>query len=135
MLFVGSVFAIRMEETSGSPHCNHPPGSDWGQPFHLLIHSWAWKGVALLRSASRLRRTGSGLFLITKTSSLTWTMSYFPFKLSGTSSEKISHLLTLTLAGSHSCGGACEVSTSKPSNLADAGICLERSASQTLRKD
>lgn len=71
------------------------------EPQSLL---WIWKGNKL-SIFSNCWRTGRGsLFLTTKKRCLTWTMSNFSTRLSGTFSNTLK-LWKLTLGGNHSPGG------------------------------
>jgi hypothetical protein len=90
--------------------------------------------VDILSILTRFRKIPVGSPLTTKMSNLTWMISYRPIRCSGRS-VKASHLCTLTLAGSHSFGGAWEVSMSKPSSWHVAGRSAERSVSQDLRRE
>lgn len=85
----------------------------------------------LLSKRSMFCRRSEGLPFTTKTNSLICTTSYCPTMSSGTG-ENASQERSRTLDGSHSAGGACEMSRSYPSNWHVDGRCDARSVSHAL---
>ena len=85
-----------------------------------------------LSSFSNCWRTGRGsLSLTTRTRCLTWTMSNFSTRPSGTFSNTLK-LWKLTLGGSHPLGGVWSRLISKPWRHAEAGSFWARSSSHIL---